>query len=183
MKVSNINYFYNQKFEDYLKMPGTSFSATKNELITPTESMKLGTRVHNYLNEPHEYDWADAEKVIPIATALRATIGDAFSHLKKEVGFTSNFTHNGMTLDYKGRADMLYVGKVVIDIKVLAGSIDSAIERFGYDRQISGYCLATGANFGLIISWNKMSKKVEKKMILPSDAFWKYQCAHRGFPT
>lgn len=183
MKVTNTIYYENQKFEDYLEMPGTSFSSTKEVVITPTEGMKLGTRVHNYLNEPKEYDWHDAERVIPIATALRATIGDAFFHLKKEVGFTSNFTHNGMTLKYKGRADMLYVGKVVIDIKVLAGSIDTAIVRYGYDKQISGYCLATGANFGLIISWNKMSKKVEKKMILPSDAFWKYQCAHRGFPT
>lgn len=181
MIVANTIYYHNQDFADYLAMPGISFSGLKDEVIA-TEGMKLGTRVHNYLNEPDKYDWKQAEIVLPIAKAIRMHIGDAFNFLDKEVAFSSDFIHNGMLLKYKGRADMMFTGRIIIDIKVLSGSIQSAIERFGYDKQISGYCLATGAKLGLIISWNKPAKRVETKLIKPSKDFWEYQCVHRGMP-
>lgn len=182
MKVSNVKYYTDQDFADYLKMPGTSFSSLKDEVITPTAGMQLGTRVHNYLNEPDKYDWQQPEMVLPIAKVLRTYIGEAFEYLEKEVAFTADFTHNGMVLHYKGRADMLKVGRLIIDIKVLAGGVAPAIDRFGYDKQISGYCYGTGAPLGLIIAYNKLSKKVEVKAIKPNAEFWEYQIVSRGEP-
>jgi hypothetical protein len=182
MQIINTKYYLDLPFEDYLQMPGTSYSSIKGFEGEPTEGMKLGTRVHAYLNEPKEYDWQQAEIVIPIATALRAYLGDAFHFLDKEVAFTSTFIHNGMKLAYKGRADMMKIGRIIVDLKILSGSLQQAIERFGYERQISGYCLATGSKLGLIIAWNKLQKKVEVKAIKPNPAFWEFQCVRMGEP-
>ncbi len=180
MQVDNTKYFYNQDFDEYLKLHGTSFSGLKDTIIQPTEGMRLGTRVHNYLNEPDKYDWQQADIVLPIAKELRIRIGAAFNVMEKEVGFTADFYHNGMMLKYKGRADMLFAGRVVIDLKVLAGSLEQATKLFGYDNQISGYCLATHSDIGIIISYNKARKKTEVKTIKPNPAFWEYQCVYRG---
>lgn len=182
MQVSNTKYYSDLDFEDYLAMPGVSFSSLKDKIIVPSEGMKLGTRVHNYINEPDKYDWQQVELVKPIAETLKAYIGDAFQYLQKEVAFTADFTHNGMVLPYKGRADMLKAGRLVIDIKVLSGDLAPAIKMFQYDRQISGYCLATGSSLGLIIAYNKAKKKTEVRAIKPNADFWEYQCVHRGMP-
>ena len=83
MQILNTQYYHNLDFEDYLKMPGTSYSSIKGFEGEPTEGMKLGSRVHAYLNEPKEYDWQQVDIVIPIATALRGCLGDAFHYLDK----------------------------------------------------------------------------------------------------
>jgi hypothetical protein len=182
MQILNIKYYRDLPFEDYLKMSGTSFSGIKGFSGPTTQGMQLGTRVHNYLNEPETYDWQQAELVIPIAKYLRMYLGDAFHFLEKEVAFTADFVHNGMRLRYKGRGDMLKIGRLVVDIKVLAGSLESAIERFGYANQVSGYCLGTSSPMGLIIAYNKLKKKVEVKAIKPDENFWEYQVVRLGEP-
>jgi hypothetical protein len=182
MQILNIKYYRDLPFEDYLKMPGTSFSGIKGFEGAPTPGMQLGTRVHNYLNEPETYDWQQPDMVLPIAKALRAYLGDAFTALEKEVAFTCDFLHNGLSMGYKGRADMLKVGRLVVDIKVLAGPLESAIERFGYANQVSGYCFGTSSPMGLIIAYNKLKKKVEVKAIKPDVSFWEYQVVRLGEP-
>lgn len=183
MQVLNITYHRDLSFEDYLKLPGTSFSGIKGFEGEPTEGMKLGTRVHNYLNEPAQYDWQQAELVLPIAKAVRAYLGDAYHVLEKEVAFTADFVHNGMRLRYKGRADMLRIGRLVVDIKVLGGGLDAAIERFKYNDQVSGYCLGTCSPMGLIIAYNKIKRKVEVKTVRPNAAWWEYQVVKHGEPV
>lgn len=182
MIVRDTTYYSDLDFDTYLALPGVSYSSLKDVVITPTEGMKLGTRVHQYLNEPDKFDWVNADTVIPIAAAIRKYIGDAFHYLEKEVAFTSSFIHNDMMLQYKGRADMLKAGRIVIDVKVLAGSLEGAVKHFGYDRQVSGYCLATGAPLGLIVAYNKSKKIVEMKSIKPCAEFWSYQTVFRGIP-
>jgi len=183
MKISNTTYYYGQDFEKYLAMPGTSYSSLKDNPITPSAGMSLGTRVHNYLLEPEMYDWKDSGSVKAIATELRRYIGDAFQYFEKEVAFTAEFSHNGLTLPYKGRADLLKIGTMIIDLKVLGGSLDSAIARFGYHDQVSGYCLATGCTRGLILAFNKTKMRVETKLITPTQDFWEYQCVRLGMPA
>lgn len=180
MQVSNTQYFFNLPFEDYLLMPGISFSGLKDEKIIPTEGMKLGTRCHNYLFEPATYDWQQVEIVKNVSAAIRKYIGGAFKYLLKEVSFTAEFTHNGLTMLFKGRADMLVPGKIVLDLKILAGSLKQAIERFNYGAQVSGYCLATGSAVGIIIAWNKQKKHVEVAVITPEKGFWEYHIIQRG---
>jgi len=182
MRISNITYYRGLDFEDYLKLPGTSFSSLKGE-IPVSAGMALGSRVHAYINEPDKYDWQQVDIVKPIAATLRAVVGDAFKYLEKEVAFTCDMEHNGLVLTYRGRADMLKVGRIVIDLKVLAGSLESACSRFGYVDQISGYCLPTNCDRGLIIAYNKSTKKVETKLIKPTPGFWEYTVARLGRPV
>ena len=183
MQVKNTKYYNDMDFDEYLKIKATSFSSLKDAPIVPTEGMKLGSRVHAYISEPEKYDWKDAEMVLPIAKALRQHVGDAFQYMQKEVAFTSDFIHNGMVLHYKGRVDLLKAGRLVVDFKVLGGSVDAAIERFGYDKQLSGYCLGTYSLMGLIIAYNKLQKKVEVRAIKPNASFWEYTTVQRGEPV
>ena len=182
MQVTNTVFYNDQDFEDYLKMPGVSFSSTKDTIIVPSEGMKLGTRVHNFILEPDKYDWKQVEIVKPMAAAIRTHIGAALKFLSKEIAFTADFHHNGMRLPYKGRVDLLYNKRIVIDLKILAGGLDASIARFGYDRQVSGYCLGTGCPLGLIIAYNKSKKVIETKRIIPNADFWEYTTAQRGEP-
>jgi hypothetical protein len=182
MKITNVKYYNDLPFEDYLKMPGTSFSSMKGE-IPQSAGMALGSRVHQYLNEPEKYDWQQAQIVRPIAAALRGIVGEAFKYLQREVAFTADFIHNGMKLQYKGRADMLRTNTIVIDFKVLSGSLESACNRFGYPDQLSGYALPNGCPIALIIAYNKITKKTETKLIKPNPTFWEYQIVSRGTPA
>lgn len=184
MTITNTIYYRDLDFADYLQMPGTSFSSLKGEIPT-SAGMQLGTRVHNYLFTPLAYDWQQAEIVRPIAAAIRnhPLLKDSFIHLEKEIAFTCELHHNGMKLLYKGRADMLRIGRIVIDLKILAGSLESACERFGYPDQLSGYCLPTLCPLALIIAYNKSRKQVETKIIIPGVAFWQYQVVSRGVPA
>lgn len=180
MQVTNLKYYNGLEFADYLAMPGTSFSSLKDEPIPVSTGMQLGTRVHNYLLEPEKYDWEQGATVKKIAEALQKHLGEAYKFLQKEVAFTADFIHNGMLLHYKGRADLMKAGRIIIDLKILAGGLQPSIERFNYDKQISGYCLATGASLGLIIAYNKAKNIVETKAIKPSAEFWEYQVVSRG---
>lgn len=182
MNISNTRYYKDQDFADYLAMPGHSFSGIKGAVMAPTTGMTLGTAVHNYLLEPAKFDWKDAA-AIAIANAVRAYLGASLKHMQKEVAFTSEFIHNGMAMPYKGRADMLSLGRLVVDLKILAGALAPACNYFSYDRQTSGYCLATGCERGLIVAYNRASKKVETKMIIPTSDWWEYQVVRLGEPV
>ena len=192
MQVTNTKYYNDLPFDDYLAMPWYSFSSIKNDgtPIPVSAGMALGTRVHNYLNEPEKYDWQDVEIVKAMAAELRTYVGTAMQYMKKEMAFTADFTHNGMTLPYKGRVDLLYAGRVLVDWKILAGPLQPAIDRFGYDKQLSGYCLGTATPVGLIIAFNKTKFKkspasqcIEVKAIKPDPSFWEYQCVRLGLPA
>ena len=184
MQVSNTTYYDNLDFEKYLDMPGTSYSSLKENHFPdgPSAGMQLGTRVHNYLLEPDKYDWKDTGVVKKMAEQIRKFLGDALSVLDKEMAFTADFTHNGMVMPYKGRADLMKAGRVIVDLKILASGVDAAIERFGYKKQVSGYCLATGASVGLIVAYNKYKHLVEVRSIKPDAAFWEYQVVRLGVP-
>lgn len=180
MEVSNVIYHPAQDFAQYLKIPGTSFSSLKAFKGGATLGMQLGTRVHNYLNEPEQYDWIDSDVVLPIAGKIKEKLGAAYNHLQKELGVTCDLLHDGMMLNYKGRIDMVIPGRIVVDLKVLAGKLQDAVKYFKYDRQISGYCLASGCSIGLIVAYNKKEKKVETMLIKPCSIFWEQTIGERG---
>lgn len=180
MIVSNTIYYDSLDFDKYLQTEGTSFSSIKGFEGTPTAGMQLGTRVHNYISEPEKYDWQQVEEVKAIAGAIRGFVGGAFKYAKKEISFTSDFTFQGLTMKYKGRADALIKGQLIIDYKVLSGSLENACNLFRYPEQISGYCLAAGCEKGLIIAYNKRLKKIETKLITPSTDFWEYNIVRFG---
>ena len=181
MIVKNVEYFRGQPVSDYLAMPGTSFSSMKGE-ITPSAGMMLGTRVHNYINEPEKYDWEQVDEVRKISAHLRKYLGDAIKYLESEIAVTADFIHNGLVMKYKGRIDRLKIGRLVIDFKILSGPLEGACKQFGYPDQISGYCIPTECPRGLILAYNKRTKKIETKIINPNVAFWEYQVLRWGNP-
>lgn len=183
MNITNVQYYHNLPFEDYLALPGISYSGIKGFSGPPNAGMSLGTKVHAYLLEPNTYTWEDAETVKAIAAVIRPILGPALAVLDKEVAFTCDMEYNGMVLHYKGRADLLKAGRIVVDLKVLGGALQPAIERFGYQDQISGYCLATGSPLGLIVAYNRAKKKGEMQRIQPNVEYWRYQIVHRGIPA
>jgi hypothetical protein len=56
MQVTNVRALRDLPFEDYLAMPGQSFSGFKTTKIVPTEKMNIGTLVHSALLTPKEYN-------------------------------------------------------------------------------------------------------------------------------
>lgn len=182
LEVRNTQFHEDMTFDEYLAMPGYSYSKIKGFQGPPNAGMSLGTRVHNYLNEPHLYDWKDAPEVIKIATALKAFLGDSYKFMKKELAFSCEFHYEGIVMKYKGRADMIKVGSILVDLKVLSGSLESSCERFGYPFQISGYCLASATPLGLILAYNRSKGITETKIIKPEHKYWEYQVARFGTP-
>lgn len=180
MIVSNIKYYTGLPFEDYLSINGTSFSSTKDKVFVQSEGMMLGTAVHNYLLEPEKFDWKDADRVKPMAAALSKYLGDSYKYLQKEVAFTADFEHNGLVMPYKGRFDLGLPGTLIVDLKIMAGDLAPAVKYFGYDMQISGYCIGTNTPLGLIIAFNKKKKIIETQIIKPCLQFWEYQVCTRG---
>jgi hypothetical protein len=179
MLVRNVKYYSDLEFADYLAMPGVSYSSIKGFDGPANVGMSLGTNVHQYILEPAHYPWENVAIVKPIAAALRQFLDDALIHLQKEIAFTADFHYNGLIMPYKGRADLLKVGKIVVDLKVLSGALAPAIARFGYDKQLSGYCLATSSPMGLILAYNRVRKVVEHAIIKPSEEYWNYQIVQR----
>ena len=75
MQVKDLKYYSDLDFDEYLQISGYSFSGIKmlesGQPIVPTEGMKLGTRVHNFILEPKKYDWESHIEVNKIATKIR----------------------------------------------------------------------------------------------------------------
>ena len=188
MQVSNLKYYSELDFNEYLQIKGYSFSSLKmlesGQAITPSEGMKLGTRVHNFILEPQKYDWENHAQVKMIAGKIREIYQPFIRYMEPELAFTARFEHNGMYFNYKGRTDLIYKGKLIIDLKILSGKLEPAIERFGYDKQLSGYALATGCQNAMIISYNKANKHsvIETKLIQPNADWWNYMIVKYGTP-
>jgi len=185
MQVTNLQLYRGLEFSDYQALQGWSYSAIKNEgqpPIVPTEKMKLGTAVHNYLLEPKNYAHQQRSVVAPIAARVREIVGPGLlAKMETELSVTASFTNDGLWLPYRGRLDMVRVGRLVIDLKVSAVPIATGCERFGYDKQVSGYCIATGCKTGIIVRvCPTKPHDVEVKVIPVSADWWEFQVSRLG---
>jgi len=186
MIIQNRTILKSIPFEDYLKMPGVSYSDIKNagkEFKQPTGKMQLGTNVHNYLLTPHEYNHADVAIVRPIALALKKQLGDLLPYLWPELVVTCNFIHNGFNMLYRGRIDLGIPGRLVIDIKVTEMPIRKGIEYFGYDKQQSGYGMGIDAKVALIIAIHPISFRIDIVNIPINSEWWENQVIQKGEPV
>ena len=182
LEIKNLKVFYDMPSDEYFSIPAVSFSSLKGFSIEKTAGMVLGSRVHEYIGEAHKYDWADAEKVRKIAGEIRRTIGPAMPYFKSEVSFICEMHYDGFMMRYKGRMDKWNPQKLIVDWKILGFSLEQAIKTFHYDRQMSGYCIATNTPKALIVAYNKNKNQIEKKIIIPDDRFWKHQVLIHGYP-
>lgn len=175
-------YRYGLDFEKYKALPGLSYSGIKNGDFVPTKKMMLGTAVHNYILEPANYNGAFRELVVPVARVVMGQIGELINHMATEVSVTCDMLHDGLSMAYKGRIDMIRPGKLIIDLKVSETPLGRSIEHFGYGEQLSGYCLATDTPVGIIIRVCPKTLKTEKAMIRQNPGFWERQVSKFGIP-
>ena len=164
-------------------MTGYSYSGiSKSASFKPSEKMRLGTAVHNYLLEPESYNHENREIVIPLANAVRAELGGLLPFLDTELSVYAEFENNGLILPYKGRVDMVRTGKIVLDLKVSQVPLRNSIAFFGYGNQVNGYMAATMCDHGMIIRIDPKTSKVEKKMIPKDHSWWEDQITRLGVP-
>jgi hypothetical protein len=188
MKVLNRQILTTCPFDNYLELPGWSHSKIRNDgqpFLSPTKRMQMGTKVHNYLLEPHLYDHDDEAIVKPLAREIRRVLGPLWKYLQPELAVTATFVHNGFAMQYHGRGDLVIPNRLVIDIKITEQPISKGIEHFGYDNAISGYCLGFNARAGLIITANPSPKKLGEVFVynVPLSAdWWEYQIIQKGEP-
>lgn len=186
MQVQNLKLLKTYPFEDYLKLPGYSYSGLRNEgksFGPPTAKMQLGTHVHNYLMTPREYEFDDLHIVKPLAAALKAKLGPLLKYMEPELAVTADFVHEGFSMPYKGRIDLPIVNRIVVDVKVSEMPIQKGIEFFGYDFQLTGYAVAIGAPVALILSVHPAKPNDVKVTNIPiRKEWWQYQIKRYGTP-
>lgn len=169
---NNITFHYNCDWDAYLALPGISFSSLKDKPFFGNEGSNLGKRVHNYLLKPKEYDWVDPEAVIPIARKLLEFGTGITKIMVPECGITCNLEVDGFRLGWRGMPDLHLVGKLVVDFKIIAGSLKTYSKEFNYPEQLRGYMNPVSAPLGLIIAYNKKAKAVETELIKQDYNFW-----------
>ena len=184
LTITTRAYHANMPFDEYLAMPGYSYSTLKDMAspvqYAPTAKMRLGTDVHNYLLESGKYNHENRDIVVPIARELKAIIGDLLPFLKSELAVTCDMHCDGFTMPYKGRMDLCRTGKIVVDLKISKMPLERSIPFFGYDRQLSGYALANDCSLALILRACPETKKTENRLIRISSEWWERQVVRYG---
>jgi hypothetical protein len=186
MQVTNIQLYKGIDFDSYQFKEGYSYSSIKNSDTEPfkaTYKMQIGTEVHNYLLEPHTYKHERRELIVPIAQAAYDVLGGVLPFVDTELSVTADFEHEGFTMPYRGRIDMVRCGKVVVDLKISEMPLAKSIQYFGYDKQLTGYCLATQCKVGIIIRVNPKTRHTERVVIKQDVAWWEQKVLELGIPT
>lgn len=183
MQITNQQYHKGYDFEAYQALQGHSYSSIKGGTFASTPKMRLGTAVHNFLLEPEKYDHSNREIVYPIANAVMAHLGDVLAFLDTELSVTCDMNYEGFTMPYRGRVDMVRCGKIVVDLKVSEIPLNRSVPFFGYANQLTGYCLATSCDHGMIIRVCPKTYKVEKTIIRQNVQFWEKKVLELGIPS
>lgn len=190
MKIENLRIIEKMPFEEYLALPGLSFSGVRNDgtIIEDTEKMRFGSLVDAYLFEPHTYNGQKLKLVREVAKAAKEKFGDALKYGKRQVVVTCLMVHQGIALQYKGRIDLLCGGGVaskdgfitvdpsrgafVIDMKISELDLLKAINFFGYHNQVNGYAIPLGIPVSIIVSINPKTLKPSSQAIPTKTEFW-----------
>ncbi len=185
IKVENLIVYRNLEFEQYLELPGWSYSGIRNEgknWKPPTSKMSLGTDVHNYRLEPAKYQHANINIVKPVVQSIDIALGSLSKFLEPEISVTADFIHANRRMKYKGRIDLSIIGRVVVDLKVSQLKDPfKAIQYFGYDKQFNGYATAIGARTILMVSSHPKRLQDTKIINIPVDTlWWEDQILQRG---
>jgi len=182
MQIFDVRILEGVPFDEYLTLPGLSFSGTKSGApVNVTERMMLGTRVHTYLLEPSKYDGQHYKIVRAIAMEVNKSLGALIKSGKRELTVLCTMVHRGFYLYYKGRVD-LFAGGMIIDLKVSELEIVAAINHFGYNHQLNGYAAALSAKASVLFSINPKTLKVQTAPIPNSVTYWERVVLQYGKP-
>lgn len=181
MLVTNIQHHPELNWNQYQQLPGLSFSSLREEEIKENEGMRIGTLVHKYLLKPSDYDFESAGIVVPIARELIKIVGTGLiKTMVAECPMTADFIYEDFVLPWRGIPDLKINRLLVIDFKVISGSLKNYRKYFNVDNQLRGYMLPNYTNDGLIIAYNKKIKAVEMEMIHQDTRWWEQITITRG---
>ena len=182
LQVKNVKLVKGIPAEEYFAMPGISFSSTKVfQKIEPTPKMRFGSLVDAYLFEPDTYNGEQYVQVKKCAVEIKKALGIVYSKGEYQMAVFADFIYNGLKISYKGRIDLL--STIVVDLKCSDLKILDAVKFFRYDRQLSGYCIATGRTQGLIMSVHPHKASIQSFPIIPDDIFWREIVLKFGIPV
>lgn len=181
LHCTNTIFHHALAFEDYLQLPGVSFSSLKMEDQPPlveSPGMRMGKKVHQYLMQPSQYKWEENHaQVKAIALELKRFI---IPGMTAEIPFTCELQSAGFSLQYRGVPDLAVYGHLVLDFKIIAGGLDGYMKRFGAIEQIRGYMNPCGASVGIIAAYNKIKQRVEVCQFGQDTGWWERQVLSRG---
>lgn len=183
MRIFDVRIMEGVDFDEYLQIPGLSYSDIKNDgqRIAPTNKMRFGTLVDTYVFEPAKYNYEQYELVRPIASRVVSDLGPLIKRGRRQLAVTCTMVHMGLYLYYRGRPD-LEAGGIVIDLKVSEMAILDAINKFGYNNQLNGYTIPLLSRGSLIYSIHPKTAKVQKQAIQNSVTWWEKQVLKYGKP-
>lgn len=183
MQIFHVRIYEDVPFSEYLTFPGLSFSGIKGDgPVNPTEGMRLGTYVHQYLLEPEKYDGTHYRLVNRIAAEVVKHIGGLLKTGKRELTVTCTMVHKGFYIHYKGRVD-LFAGNMVIDLKVSNLKILQAINHFGYNNQLNGYAIPLQATASVLFAINPVTLETSMAPVPNSLAWWEKKILQHGKPV
>lgn len=185
MQVQNNKSFERIAFDEYLKLPGKSFSSLKyadQTQRTPTSKMLLGTAVDAYLFTPETYHGQYYDKVRPIVLKLKQVFGDSLKQGKSQLSITADFVHEDLLIQYKGRPDF-QIYQTIVDLKVSELPITQAINFFRYDWQLSGYSQAAKCKHRVLLSIHPKTNEVQMMNVALQLDWWHYNILKFGTPV
>jgi hypothetical protein len=183
MRIFDTRIMEGVDFDEYLQLPGLSYSDIKNDgkRITPTDKMRFGTLVDTYVFEPAKYNYEQYDLVQPIAQQIVTDLGPLIKHGRRQLAVTCTMVHKGFYLYYRGRPDLV-AGGLIIDLKVSELPILQSIQHFGYNRQVNGYAIPLQSRGGLIYSIHPKTHKVQKQAITNEVTWWEQIVLKYGKP-
>lgn len=183
IKVSNITRHDGLSFENYLKLPGYSFSFLSREQagiasdVEKTDAMELGKLVDGILTSPEEVSpkhpmYSDAKE---IARYIKTQYGKHLALFETQVSYTATFHYDVFSLQVRGRLDYLLPGLITLDLKVTSSTnVPALISHMGYENQVWGYAKMAGTPDGLILAYLRRRKicEVHRVPIGEHNDFW-----------
>lgn len=182
--VTNARSFRRMEWDEYVAMPGYSYSKLRNPdgFGPPTAKMRLGTLVDRFLFTPVLYQGEQREIVEPMARELVRLLGNALPLGDSQLSLSADFTHEGLTMPYKGRPDFK-ITDLIVDLKVSQLNIVKAISFFRYDWQLSGYAKAAGCTRAMIVSIHPVTRKISMLQVPLVYDFWEHSIKKYGTPV
>lgn len=183
---SNVTRHENMRWQDYVKLPGYSFSYLKRassggtaSYFTPTDKMRLGTISDAILMQQDEVDMKDP--LFPharnIASALMSTWGAQIKSFQCQVSYSGTVTCGEFGMEVKGRTDWELKNHAIIDLKITeATNLPELVKFMGYDNQQNNYCGLAALPTAYILAYNHKLKRCLPLLRLPYDPhsqWWK----------
>lgn len=171
MKYINQEILKDIPFDQYLNLPGYSYSFLKREVngtlpaFHSTDKVRIGSIVDDLLTNPEGAD-VDTE-LYPIgkkiANFLKDFIGEnALETLGRQLSIKGEIENEGLVMPVKGRLDLFGLGRV-IDLKVTdvrEADLNSLTFYMGYDKQMYNYCNLSGVDQATLIFYTKKTDKI-----------------------